>query len=197
VGTEALAAALLAHAPYALVLADARTAALLAFAPLAIVGTDALAAAVLAQAPVTLVGTEPHRIYSFDAGGDKAPSHRTPCTCSFGDDVDRAPSHRLAFTPLTLVWAEARHSAVLALASLELVRTLGDPPLDHDSEFHRSLSSFAALHLGLPLLLPILSKHGHENLVVNDIRKCSRQLPAQTRLRLHETQSCEWSACPI
>ena len=87
-----LIAALLACAPFALVLADARPPALLACAPLALVLADARAPALLAKAPSALVL------------------------------ADARPPALLAFVPSALVLADARATALLAIAPSALVR---------------------------------------------------------------------------
>ena len=88
-----LLAALLASAPSALVLADARAPALLASAPLALVLADARAPALLACAPLALVL------------------------------ADARPPALLALAPLHWCWQMLAPPALLALAPDALVRT--------------------------------------------------------------------------
>jgi hypothetical protein len=104
-----LLSALLALAPDALVLADARPPALLAFDPLALVLADARPPALLALAPSVLV--------LADA--------RPPALLALAPDAlvlaDARPPALLALAPLALVLADARPPALLALAPDALV----------------------------------------------------------------------------
>jgi len=105
-----LLAALLASAPFALVLADARAPALLASAPSALVRADARAPALHACAPFALV--------LADA---RAPALLASAPFALVLADARAPA-LLALAPSALVLADARAPALLASAPFALVR---------------------------------------------------------------------------
>jgi len=105
-----LLAAILAFAPFALVLADARPPALLASAPDTLVLADARAPALLAFAPSALVLADAR---------PPALLASVPSALVLADA--RAPA-LLALAPSALVLADARPPALLALAPFALVR---------------------------------------------------------------------------
>jgi hypothetical protein len=102
-------AALLASAPDALVLADARAPALLACAPSALVLADARAPTLLASAPLALVRADA-----------RAPTLLAVAPFALVLADARAPA-LLASAPLALVLADARAPALLACAPSALV----------------------------------------------------------------------------
>jgi hypothetical protein len=106
---DARSLAFLASAPYALVLADARSLAFLAWAPSALVLADARSLALLAYAPLALVLAHA-RSLAFLADA--------PSALVLADARSLA---LLAASPYALVLADARSLALLALAPLALV----------------------------------------------------------------------------
>jgi hypothetical protein len=106
-----LLAALLASAPLALVLADARPPALLALAPFALVLADARPPALLAYAPPALVRADA-----------RPPELLTLAPDALVRAGARAPA-QLAYAPFALVRADARPPALFASAPFALVPT--------------------------------------------------------------------------
>ena len=125
-----LLAALLASAPLALVLADARPPALLALAPPAMVLADARPPALLASAPLALVLA------------DARPPALLACAPLALVLADARPPALLASAPLALVLADARTPALLACAPDALVlaplaMVLADVPTPCPSDENR------------------------------------------------------------